>query len=359
MRAVIFFYAAFYRARVLKWSLMLRIVAGSYEHNLLCVALDTEHEVFTPIFHFTPHTQSIRCLASSKRVLASGANDEHIRLYDLGRRRELGTLMHHDGAVLCLQFYKSKWLFSGSADGAICLWRTKDWEILAELKAHKAAVVDLAIHKSGKIMLSVGDDHRLVLWNLMTARKAAVRKLRAAPRQVAFVPSTTAEYVVAYQKSIDLCSQNGETLKNWTVPSSIHKIGFYGELLLVSCDNGQIILYNLNSEDPVRVLQGHAARVKDFSVLDNHMASVSTDGNIVVWDLDTWAQIAVYNAGDRLNCVALVPDSVENMRKRAPDLNADADFASGIESALESEAEEETKLKKPRKKKTKVTVTEG
>ncbi|GMM50836.1 Mak11 protein [Starmerella bacillaris] len=362
---------------------MLRIITGSYEHNLLCVALDVKHDVFTPIFHFTPHTQSIRCLAWGKKVLASGSNDEHIRLYDLVKRKELGTLIHHDGAILCLEFFKFKWLFSGSADGKICIWRTKDWEILAELKGHKGPVVDMTIHKSGKIMLSVAEDRRLILWNLMTARKAAVRVLPHSPRQVLFVPDTVSEYVVAYARSIDLFTSGGSVLRSWTLKSSIHKIDWYKSYLLVSCDDGSLNFFDINEKEaskdeakktekiskvsntkslnikekpisePNFILRGHAARVKDFSILNNYLASVSTDGNIVVWDLEKREQLAVYNAGDRLNCVALVPDEVEHLQKKR------ALPVEESEPESEPESEDERPKKRAKARKTKVTITEG
>lgn len=327
---------------------MLRVVVGSYEHNLLCVALDIEHDTALPIFHFTPHTQSIRTLAWSKKTLASGANDEHIRLYDLTRRKELGTLMRHDGAVIFLEFYKSKWLFSAGEDGLICIWRSKDWEILAELD-HKAPVADIAIHSSGKVMLSVGEN-RMVLWNLMTARRASVKKLHSHARQVAFVPNKQAEYVIAYAKTVDLYSQAGEVVRTWTLPSPIHKLIFYNELMFVSCDNGAIYVYKPDEEEIVRTLQGHAKRVKDMAVYEHYMASVSSDGNIVVWDLDTWSQISVYNAGDRLNCVALLPDSIESKRVVKPIIEH--------QSEPESEEEEEIKPKRTKPKRAKVIITE-
>lgn len=337
----------------------LRVVTGSYEHNLLCVALTFggKSEVFTPVFHFAPHTQSIRCLAWSKRILASGANDEWIRLYDLQHRKELGTLMHQQGQILTLEFFGSKWLFSGAGDGKIVLWRTSDWEILAELKAHKAPVLDTSVHHTGKIMLSIGEDRKLVLWNLMTARKASIRKLGEAPVQVSFVPPTNesrSDYIIGYDRKVVLYTANGKASSEWAFPSRIHKCGWATikeELyLIVSTDNGKLSFIHPSSSDIAFELQGHATRVKDFSVWQHYLASVSTDGNIVVWDLDTREQLGVYNAGDRLNCVALIPDELEKLRPKR-ELEAEP------EEEAESEPEEVVAPPPKKKKKAKVLVT--
>lgn len=327
-----------------------RIVTGSYEHNLLCLALTygEKGEVFTPIFHFTPHTQSIRSLAWSKKVLVSGANDELIRLYDLQHRRELGTLMQQSSAIVCLEFYNNKWLLSGAGDGSICLWRAKDWELLAELKAHKAAINDMSIHRSGKIMLSVAVDRKLVLWNLMTGRKASIRKLKDEPLQVSFCPGTESNYVIAYPKSVVLYSASGTAVRKWEVASRIHKSQWYNDLFIVSTEEGKLVSYDLGNEEPAFELQGHATRVKDLAILGDLAVSISSDGSIVVWDLLKRDQLAVYNAESRLNCVALIPDEVEKELKRpqpeAIDAEAESDF---------SEVDEASTVKTPKKKKNK------
>lgn len=164
-----------------------RIIVGSYEHNLLCLSLDlstTSKPIFTPIFHFQAHSLSIKCLDISKRYLVSGSNDEHIKIYDLQKRKELGTLLQHQGSITALKFSQTedksnnKWLLSASEDHKIIIWRIKDWENFGTLKGHTARINDLDIHPSSRIAVSVSDDHSIRLWNLMTVKKAAVLKLK-------------------------------------------------------------------------------------------------------------------------------------------------------------------------------------
>ena len=169
-----------------------RIIVGSYEHNILCLSLDLSLKtpLFTPIFHFQAHALSVKCLDVSKRYLVSGSNDEHIRIYDLQKRKELGTLLAHQGSITNLKFSKSKtengdgegsnnkWLLSASEDNKIIIWRVKDWENFGTLKGHIARINDVDIHPSNRVAISVSEDHSIRLWNLMTVKKAAVLKLR-------------------------------------------------------------------------------------------------------------------------------------------------------------------------------------
>ena len=94
---------------------------------------------------------------------------------------------------------------------------------------------------------------------------------------------------------------------------------------------------------------GHAVRVKHFSFYHYeptdviYMSSVSSDGNLVIWDLNTRDQIAVYNTGDRLNCCVMVSEDVEHyeeMKKRAR-----ADDMSEAEETDFSEAESDVEIK--------------
>ncbi|CAG8808042.1 11563_t:CDS:1, partial [Racocetra fulgida] len=55
-------------------------------------------------------------------------------------------------------FYNKTHMISGSEDGTVCIWRTKDWESLKVLKGHKGRVNSVDIHPSGKIALSVSSD---------------------------------------------------------------------------------------------------------------------------------------------------------------------------------------------------------
>lgn len=356
-----------------------RIATASYEHSLLCLSLTLYNDgsVFMPIFHFTPHIQSIRCLARSKRYLVSGSNDEHIRIYDLQKRKELGTLMQHEGSVTVLEFFDDKWLLSAGDDGKICLWRTKDWEVLGELKGHKAGGInDISIHPSGKIAISAGGDHTLRLWNLMTCRKASVLKLgRDLPRKVQWTSlklDKAAHYVVGYDKKVVVYSSETATSvgRQFTFNSTLQHLELYVlddvEYVVTSHDNGAVNFVPLsellkepeNEDDQVSVdklpesafqLQGHASRVKHFSFFYNkdrethYMTTVSSSGMLVVWSLNKGArdQVAAYETGNRLNCCIMFPEEIERFEtmKRRRRINADGDFLSDAEDTDFSEAE--------------------
>lgn len=397
-----------------------RIVVGSYEHNLLCLSLlmTGGQPIFQPIFHFQAHSLSIKSIDLAKRYLVTGSNDEHIRIYDLQKRKELGTLLSHQGTVTTLKFSSEdsnketteksgRWLLSGSEDGKIIIWRTKDWEVFGTLKGHEQRINDLAIHPSGRVAISVSNDKTVRLWNLMTAKKAAVLKI----------------------KGKDHLGQSGEYVR-WSEDGKSFVVGLLNQLLVYDVTNGakiikkikftsnlmcmEIVTINgkqwlitghgngsidfidfealLNSEkeesedkvwetkaevfEPTFCLKGHTNRIKGITYFNDpdatnkvpYLISVSSDGKIVVWDLsdDVRDQVAVYDSGERLNCVAACPESVEktsSMKKRynedGDDVQSESEYETDGEEVrriMLNEGKKKKKSKKNKNKKPKVSV---
>jgi protein MAK11 len=193
---------------------------------------DSLQITFADSFLFTAHNSAIRCMTlsplpsasdtSQKLLLATGANDERINLYNLSTtppplpkkgpiplapppslsgvkvsqnalNKELGALDHHNGPITRLIFPTKSKLLTAAEDNTISISRTRDWTVLSTIKAPvpkplgrpsgdtaapsevPAGVNDIAIHPSMKLMLSVGKGEKCMrLWNLVTGKKAGV-----------------------------------------------------------------------------------------------------------------------------------------------------------------------------------------
>lgn len=399
-----------------------RIVVGSYEHTLLCLSVtipvkkdekDVREAHFQPIFHFQAHNMSIRALDVCRRYLVSGANDEHICLYDMQKRKELGTLLKQQGSITKLVFsdesnrlkddnseYLShkmgKWLLSASEDGTILLWRVKDWEQFGTLKGHKAAINDISIHPSGRVAISVSNDRTVKLWNLMTAHKASTLKLRGKitlgqlPYFCKFDKKTGGDYFVVGLSTRLLLykTREAKVFHIFTFKKTLMCIDFLvidlHQYLVVGLSDGSIGFYPfdpeslsaLESEDdedslvsnigePEFKLQGHATRVKGFSIYQEkdiesgkvltYLVSISSDGKIVIWDMQKRDQVAVYATSERLNVVCTLPEYIEKADTMQSTLEKAEAVSNDMKDKTDEESEEEKKeldeLVKKRKRK--------
>lgn len=101
------------------------------------------------------------------------------RLVNLKARVEVGALHHHQGSITSLQFHKGTHLISASEDGTLAIWRTKDWELMKDMRGHTGAVNSVAIHPSGQIAVSVARDRTMRLWDLTKGRQSFIKKMKS------------------------------------------------------------------------------------------------------------------------------------------------------------------------------------
>ncbi|MDY7012097.1 MAG: DnaJ domain-containing protein [Cyanobacteriota bacterium] len=99
------------------------------------------------------------------QVLAAGARDGTIRLWDWARGEEAGSLKGHRDRVCSLTFSPDgKTLISGSWDRQIKLW---DWEQSKEictLTGHRDRVCSVAVSPDGKTLVSGSADKTVKIW---------------------------------------------------------------------------------------------------------------------------------------------------------------------------------------------------
>ncbi|RKO96905.1 hypothetical protein CXG81DRAFT_8399, partial [Caulochytrium protostelioides] len=191
-----------------------RIIAGSYERLLYGLNADDDEEkdvnAIQPVFIYPAHITAIRCLAVSNNLLATGASDEHVKVYNLHSRSEVGSLLHHSGTITSVCFYKKSWIITAAEDGMIALVRVRDWALVKELSGHRGAVTALAMHPSGKLLLSAGRDGTLKLWDLTKGSCAYSMKLPHVADKLVWHPDGNM-YVVLMDRLVQVYATTGGT----------------------------------------------------------------------------------------------------------------------------------------------------
>ncbi|KAI8576199.1 hypothetical protein K450DRAFT_258078 [Umbelopsis ramanniana AG] len=311
-----------------------RIVAGSYERILYGVNAfwetkkDNELSLrLEPVFIFPAHTGCIRTVAVGGSHLASGSSDEVIKLYDLKKRKELGALAgQQQGDINSIEFY-GKYMLTASDDGTICIWRSKDWELLKTMKGHQGRINSISIHPSGKIALSVSADKTVRLWNLMTAHKASVHKIGKEGMVVRWNTAGT-QYAILFERQLIIYNvadaQPAVTIDSRTKLLSME---YYKdtntdkEYLVVGSEDRSFRVWDAETGDKVAEVSQHKMRVKAIDIIrttpreGEHepvdvLVSVSSDGMMKCWDLqkvitskgENMTPLGEYDAKCRITC---------------------------------------------------------
>eukprot|EP00516_Mucochytrium_quahogii_P003923 CAMPEP_0203755306 /NCGR_PEP_ID=MMETSP0098-20131031/8770_1 /ASSEMBLY_ACC=CAM_ASM_000208 /TAXON_ID=96639 /ORGANISM=" , Strain NY0313808BC1" /LENGTH=364 /DNA_ID=CAMNT_0050646707 /DNA_START=9 /DNA_END=1100 /DNA_ORIENTATION=+ len=262
---------------------------------------------------------------ASNTFLASGGSDEIIKVYDLGKLKEIGELVEHTDSILCLAFVGNKFLLSGGRDGKLCVWRCKDWNLVSELKGHKAGpVTSLAVHPTGKIALSTSKDNSIRMWNLENARPASRNRIKGYREfsHSMFSEDGLAYVVVGNDRDVLLFKvddgKKGGACQTFKQNQRVNAISFEGGYLVIGLEDGKIACHKYSTEthevdeEPKIVdcgfrVRGVSAHVgcdgKTFIV-----GALST-GQIVFWDLAEMKIVNKLQAGSSSHVTCMVcPD---------------------------------------------------
>lgn len=340
------------------------IVIGTYEHilyglNLTFPASPTT-PTFTTLFHFVAHRSPLNVLAvpsyPANPILASSAADSPLTLWSLSKRRCIGTLScgvlatdaggaGREPGVRVAQYDSSgKILVVGDETGGMTVYRTSDWALVRKFSGGgKGRVNDLAIEpQKGRIMLSVGQDRCLRMWDLGGGRDkgkpmASVR-LGAEAERLGWSP-TGKKMVVVTGTIVTVYDTMMSPLFTFTSPRGrVHDAKFFidkrsEEYLILACDDSIGRIFHLghstvNSDtEPqcVAELLGHSNRVKTVELVtlsnekdSTYAVTISSDGFCHVYKLlsEQWNDpenahelepVAKYDTGGcRLTCLSVV-----------------------------------------------------
>ncbi|KAG2444218.1 hypothetical protein HYH02_009156 [Chlamydomonas schloesseri] len=283
---------------------MVFLFAGSYERFIFGYSANancSEPQEIVKRYTFAAHKSAVKCCVAGGPYVASGGADDLIHLYDMVAERDLGTLMNPcDGAVPCLEFFTPEGrstpthMLGGSGDGAINIWRCRDWEHLKVMRGHKGAVNALAVHPSGKLALSVARDSAIRMWNLVKGRCTYTTRLEAEAEGVAFSHTGDA-YSLLSGSRISVFSTDGEGgLKaTYTAPRRILCTASQSDnLMLLGLEDGSVRVWDVRTSGVVGGWErAHASRVRGMAILQEgpndlpaSLATASSDGTIKLWD---------------------------------------------------------------------------
>ena len=116
------------------------------------------------------HNERIYSVAFSPDglTLASGGQDNVVRLWDLGSRRAAGTLTGHTDVVSGVAFSPDgRTLASGSFDTTVRLWDLRARRAIGPpLRRHTRPVGGVAFSRDGSTLASAGHDGAIRLWQV-------------------------------------------------------------------------------------------------------------------------------------------------------------------------------------------------
>ncbi|MEZ5384909.1 MAG: c-type cytochrome domain-containing protein [Prosthecobacter sp.] len=129
---------------------------------------------------FDGHLDAAYALAVSPdgKLIATGAYDQKIRLWDAMTGKEVALLKGHNGAVNGLSFRPDgRVLASASADRTVKLWSIPGGQRLDTLSQPTKEQTSVVFSADGKRLYAGGDDNRIRMWQVSADAKEGTNKI--------------------------------------------------------------------------------------------------------------------------------------------------------------------------------------
>lgn len=237
-------------------------------------------------------------------LLASGSDDNIVRLWDVTSANEVMILEAHNNPVTDIVYAAGgSTFFSAASDASIILWRESTGEALTVFEGHDSAVFDIDFSPDRSRLISGSFDNTLRLWDIERAeelRRYSGHRGRSTSTFGVYGPGDRTVLSGAYDN----------TLRLWDVTTQLTIQEFLGHQdrvasVAISTDgttalsaswDDTVILWDVANGTPIHVLADHASDVQAVAYLPDNQRAISgaSNGGIILWNLESGTVIRQY-----------------------------------------------------------------
>ncbi len=304
----------------------------------------------------TGPTAAVKALAISPNnaLLAAGAADQRVWLWNNANNQPLGSILAHGGAVTAAQFNATstplmtaggdglvkfwnmppiapkaiahpdavnaavaladgKKFFTGGNDKIVRVWNAANLAMERQFAGHSGPVTALAVSGNGQVLVSGSADASIRFWNQATGKESDIITGHAAPL-------TSLALNVAGNQLIS-ASEDG-TLKLWQLPAVASKPFVHPEQvtsLAVSADAAKFVtggqdkvvrLWNVASGANERTFAGPTLAITSVALSNDgkYVAAGSADKTLHVWGFGDAKVLQKLTFAAVVQSVAFMPD---------------------------------------------------
>ena len=212
---------------------------------------------------------------------------EELQLFDFKSKSITQISKDHTGRINCLIKLSDGRLASGSQDNTIKIWDIKKKELIFTLKGHTSIIWDIR-ELEGNKLISASDDHKSKIWDLNS--KKELYTLFSGHRQISGIAVLKNNKVIIASGKIlmlfNLKTKEQESCLEikkgvWTIRE------LYNGDVAAGIGNGALYIIQVTDELIIKTmfLEGHKRAISNIIELDNHKIVTSSDENdLILWD---------------------------------------------------------------------------
>ena len=261
------------------------------------------------------HQDSVNSVSFSPdgKMIASGSDDNTVKLWDVVTGRELRTFSRHQFSVSLVSFSPNgKIIASGSAE-VMKLWDVATGREFRTFTGHQLGVNSVSFSPDGKIIASGSADKTVKLWDVATGRELRTFTGHQQGVTANFSPDG---------RTIASSSGDG-TVKLWDVATgrelrtitklNAHSVSFSPDSRTIASGNRDdtVRLWDVATGRELRTFTGHQSDINSvsFSPDGRTIASGSFDKTVKLWDIKTGKALLTLTGHQRsIKSVSFSPD---------------------------------------------------
>ncbi|TRU34720.1 MAG: protein kinase [Microcystis aeruginosa Ma_MB_F_20061100_S20] len=251
------------------------------------------------------------------RYLASGSEDETIKIWEVATGGELRTLTGHSDFFRSVVYsLDGRYLASGMVNNTIKIWEVATGRELRTLTGHSGPVLSVVYSPDGRYLASASSDKTIKIWQVATGRELCtfaghsdwVRSVVYSPdgRYLASASSDKTIKIWQVATGRELCTFTGHSRGVRSVVYSPD-----GRYLASGSVDNTIKIWEVATGKELRTLTGHSDRVRSvvYSPDGRYLASASSDKTIKIWQVATGKELCTFTGHSRgVRSVVYSPD---------------------------------------------------
>jgi WD40 repeat protein len=257
------------------------LASGNWNSTITIFSLDIDNVKNNKLLKtLRGHEDLVSCLKElPDRNLASGSQDNTIKLWDLQSGKLMRTLRSHKGLIRALEVFSEGFLVSGSQDRTIKIWNTNSGSLVKTLKT------DFLLKRDEFSEIKKMSDESVV-YGTFRKYPFEVNGIYEFPSPMIMVSDVHLAIRFCDKLAI-LDVQKCEIVREiWGDFFRLVVVGATRKFLVLS-QNSNIIVVNLSENwEFMGLLKGHRSFIWSMVALsDGNLASGSFDGEIRVWEV--------------------------------------------------------------------------